>query len=256
MNPLNRFSDRATDYAKYRPNYPKEAISAIINGFENYEKLVAADIGAGTGIGSRMLAEQGINVIAIEPNLEMRNAALPHPLIKFQEGTAEVTNLPNESVDLITCFHAFHWFKLEPTLQEFHRILKPSGRLAIVRNNWNREDGFTRENSNLMKQISKSHSRAKNKRHLSLASLEDTLDFVDIRHLVFAHRQELDLPGLIGRIMSSSSVPNQDSEREEITKSLEVIYKRWVDKKGLVYLVYRTDVYLAEPRLIITANKF
>ena len=256
MNPLHRFSDRATDYAKYRPNYPKEAISAIINGFEKSEKLVAADIGAGTGIGSRMLAEQGINVIAIEPNMAMRNAALPHPLIKFQEGTAESTNLPNESVDLITCFHAFHWFKLESTLQEFHRILKPSGRLAILRNNWNREDGFTRENSNLMKQISQSHSMAKKKRLFSIAALEDISYFVDFKHLVFAHRQELDLPGLIGRIMSSSSIPNQGSEKEEITKSLEILYKRWVDKKGLVYLVYRTDVYLATPKLIITSNQF
>ncbi len=256
MNPLNRFSDRATDYAKYRPNYPKETITAIISGFKNPSELVAADIGAGTGIGSRMLAEQGINVIAIEPNIEMINVAAPHPLIKFQKATAEETNLPDKSVDLVTCFHAFHWFNLEPTLQEFHRILKPSGRLAIVRNNWNKEDGFTQENSNLMKQISKLHPLAKKKRYVSITSLEESPHFVNFRHSVFAHRQELDLPGLIGRIMSSSSVPNQGYEREEITKNLKILYERWVDKKGLVYLVYRTDLYLAEPRVIITSNRF
>ncbi|MGD1699475.1 class I SAM-dependent methyltransferase [Dapis sp. BLCC M229] len=256
MNPLNRFSDRATDYAKYRPNYPKEAITAIIGGFDNPSELVAADIGAGTGIGSRMLAEQGINVIAIEPNIEMINVAAPHPLIKFQKATAEAINLPDKSVDLVTCFHAFHWFNLEPTLREFHRILKPSGRLAIVRNNWNKEDGFTQENSNLMKQISKLHPLAKNKGHVSITSLEESPHFVNFRHSVFAHRQELDLPGLIGRIMSSSSVPNQGYEREEITKNLKILYERWVDKKGLVYFVYRTDLYLAEPRVIITSNQF
>ncbi|NES67961.1 MAG: class I SAM-dependent methyltransferase, partial [Okeania sp. SIO2D1] len=97
MNPLSRFSDRSKDYAQYRPNYPKEAITLIISGFENPSELVAADIGAGTGIGSRMLAEQGINVIAIEPNIQMKNAAKSHPLIEFREATAEVTNLPNES---------------------------------------------------------------------------------------------------------------------------------------------------------------
>jgi hypothetical protein len=28
LNPLNRFSDRAVDYAKYRPTYPAEAIDS------------------------------------------------------------------------------------------------------------------------------------------------------------------------------------------------------------------------------------
>ncbi len=43
--------------------------------------LVAADIGAGTGISSHLLAERGVRVLAIEPNVKMRQAALPHPLI-------------------------------------------------------------------------------------------------------------------------------------------------------------------------------
>ncbi|NEP44988.1 MAG: class I SAM-dependent methyltransferase [Okeania sp. SIO2G4] len=256
MNPLNRFSDRAEDYAQYRPNYPKEAITLMISGFENPSELLAADIGAGTGIGSRMLAEQGINVIAIEPNLKMKNAAQSHPLIEFREATAEATNLPNESVDLVTCFQAFHWFNLEPTLQEFHRILKPSGKLALLWNNWNREDGFTKENSNLMKQISKHHPNTKKKRRFSIASIEKSSYFVNFQHSTFTHRQELDLPGLIGRIMSSSSVPNQGYEREQITANLKALYDRWVDKKGLVYLLYRTELYVAEPRLIITPNQF
>jgi hypothetical protein len=30
MNPQGRFSDRAQDYAKYRPSYPSEAINCIL----------------------------------------------------------------------------------------------------------------------------------------------------------------------------------------------------------------------------------
>lgn len=256
MNQLNRFSDRATDYAKYRPTYPKKAIATIISGLENPTELLAADIGAGTGIGSRLLAEQGINVIAIEPNSEMRNAAETHPLVEFREATAEATNLPDGSVDLVTCFHAFHWFNPEPTLLEFHRILKPSGKLAILWNNWNRTDEFTKENSKLMKIISKHHPLAKNKRRLAIKSLEENQNFENFRHSTIVHRQELDLPGLIGRIMSASSVPNQGYEREEIIANLQKLYERWVDKKGLVYLVYRTEIYIAEPRPIIVSSRF
>jgi 2-polyprenyl-3-methyl-5-hydroxy-6-metoxy-1,4-benzoquinol methylase len=59
MNPLNRFSDRAADYAKYRPSYPEEAIATILEGLGDPSQLVAADIGAGTGISSRLLAQKG-----------------------------------------------------------------------------------------------------------------------------------------------------------------------------------------------------
>ena len=30
LNPLNRFSDRAEDYVKYRPSYPADAIDIIL----------------------------------------------------------------------------------------------------------------------------------------------------------------------------------------------------------------------------------
>ncbi len=144
MNPLSRFSDRAADYAKYRPSYPDQAIATILEGLGNPSQLVAADIGAGTGISSRLLAERGVRVLAIEPNPSMREAASPHALVEFRNGTAEATNLPDSSVDLVTCFQAFHWFDPAPTLWEFHRILKPSGRLALVWNDRSQEDEFTK----------------------------------------------------------------------------------------------------------------
>ena len=251
MNLWERFSSRATDYAKYRPTYPKEAISGIISGFKTPDKLVAADIGAGTGIGSRLLAKQGVNVIAIEPNTEMKNAAESHPLVEFREGTAEFTNLPDTSCDLVTCFHAFHWFNSKSALLEFHRILKPSGRLAIVWNHWDRQDKFTKENSNLMKQISQKNQGLKKKNRRSILSLQESPYFINFRSATTFHQQKLDLPGLIGRIMSASSVPNQDYQRDEIANKLKKIYQQWVDKDGFVYLVYRTDVYLVEPKKLI-----
>ena len=143
MNPLSRFSDRAADYAKYRPSYPDEAIAILLEGLGNPSQLLAADIGAGTGISSPLLAQRGVRVIAIEPNEAMREAASPHPLVEFQDGAAEATNLPDTSVDLVTCFQAFHWFNPEPTLEVFHRILKPTGRLAVVWNDRDRNNELT-----------------------------------------------------------------------------------------------------------------
>lgn len=67
MNPLNRFSDRAADYVKYRPSYPDAAIDKILEGLGSISQLVAADIGAGTGISSRLLAEREVKVVTTLP---------------------------------------------------------------------------------------------------------------------------------------------------------------------------------------------
>lgn len=39
----------------------------------------------------------------------MREASEPHPKVEFRDGTAEVTNLADASVDLVTNFQAFHY---------------------------------------------------------------------------------------------------------------------------------------------------
>ena len=116
LNPQSRFSDRAEDYAKYRPSYPTAAIDCILQEFKEKSPLIAADIGAGTGISSRLLADRGVRVIAIEPNAAMRQVAEAHPLVEFRHGSAEATKLPDKSVDLVTCFQAFHWFNNDKCL--------------------------------------------------------------------------------------------------------------------------------------------
>src|SRR5438093_12045072 len=71
LDPVGRFSDRAQDYVKYRPGYPAAAFDAIVAGLGASADLIAADVGAGTGISARLLADRGVRVIAIEPNREM-----------------------------------------------------------------------------------------------------------------------------------------------------------------------------------------
>jgi SAM-dependent methyltransferase len=45
----------------------------------------------------------------------------------------------------IGCIQAFHWFDLIKSLQEFHRILKPSGRLALVWSLWDQTNAVSKE---------------------------------------------------------------------------------------------------------------
>jgi SAM-dependent methyltransferase len=245
MNPLSRFSDRAADYAKYRPSYPASAIDAILEGLLNPSQLVAADIGAGTGISSRLLAERGVRVFAIEPNAAMREAALPHPSVEFRNGTAEATNLPDASVDFVTCFQAFHWFDPTPTLQEFHRILKPSGRLAVVWNNRDQEDELTQSYTRLVQIASNNHPAES--RLVSVDPLLSSPLFPHVRCYTFTYRQELDLDGLIGRAKSVSYIPREGEAQQQLISGLKELYNRDRDENGFVYMTYSTSVYLANP---------
>jgi ubiquinone/menaquinone biosynthesis C-methylase UbiE len=157
-NPLSYFSERGEDYEKYRPIHPASAIDVILSGL-NPMQLIAVDIGAGTGIGARLLAGRGVRVMAIEPNADMRMAATPHERVEFLAGTAEQTPLEAASIDLVTSFQAFHWFDFAKSLQEFRRILKPSGRLALVWSIWDQTDAVSKEYSRLIFEASKDLER-------------------------------------------------------------------------------------------------
>src|SRR5262245_44915731 len=143
MNPTGRFSGRAEDYRRYRPDYPAAALDAILEGLGEPSRLVAADVGAGTGISSRLLADRGVRVVAIEPNEAMRAAAAPHPLVEFREGTAERTGLAEATLDLVLCAQSFHWFRAKEALAEFRRVLRPGGRVALLWNERNLADPMT-----------------------------------------------------------------------------------------------------------------
>src|SRR6266536_3800127 len=71
-NPVGRFSGLAGDYAAHRPVYPEEAIDFVIARAGLGPSSLVVDVGAGTGISSRLFARRGLHVVGIEPNDEMR----------------------------------------------------------------------------------------------------------------------------------------------------------------------------------------
>ncbi|MEM9275170.1 MAG: class I SAM-dependent methyltransferase [Cyanobacteria bacterium P01_F01_bin.143] len=246
MNPQTRFSNRAEDYAKYRPSYASEAIDCILEGIKEEDQLIAADIGAGTGISSRLLADRGMRVFAIEPNVTMRQVAEAHSLVEFRDGSAEATRLPDKSVDLITCFQAFHWFKFEPTLQEFARILKPTGKIALLWNDRDIEgnDQFTIEhNSAIVQAASKSPilSRLGGNSNLFINSL-----FPDVTHYLFPYQQALTKEALIGLALSASYIPKAGDQHKQLIDDLTKLHQKYSNAQDLVFLHYQTSLYLTK----------
>jgi len=243
QNPLDRFSNRAKDYSRYRPTYPAAAIDWILAGLT--PSATIADIGAGTGISSRLLGDRGLQVWAIDPNETMRSAAQPHPQVKFCAGTAEQTGLDAASVDLITCCQSFHWFEPIATLQEFHRILKSGGRVALVWNERDQTDQFTAEHTAVIRKAAETrffdHPARKSADPLAESSL-----FTHFRQRSFSHQQPLSLNAMIGLALSASYIPKSGEVYEQLLLNLQNLFDRWSDNESLVRLTYQTNVYLSD----------
>lgn len=97
-DPIERFGDRAENYAKFRPGYPDPMLGFLLDVVSL--PAVVADIGSGTGILTRQLLDQGYELYAVEPNGPMRSVAertlSGRPRFHSVRGTAEATTLPTE----------------------------------------------------------------------------------------------------------------------------------------------------------------
>ena len=138
MEPGDVFSTKAKKYAKYRWRYAPLAIRTIFDVTRITAEWRVADIGAGTGILTREFAGKVRQVVAVEPNADMRRIARrelePYPECQVLAGRAEAIPLADHHFDLICVAQALHWFEPQAARQELLRIVKPGGWLAILRN--------------------------------------------------------------------------------------------------------------------------
>jgi SAM-dependent methyltransferase len=242
-----RFSDRVEDYARHRPTYPPAAIDAVLEGLGAPAELRAVDIGAGTGISARLLADRGVRVIALEPNPHMR-AAIGDARIDARDALATATGLADGSVDLVTSFQAFHWFANEDATREFARILRPGGRVALVWNERDKSDALTEEYGRIAEapRHADTSTGMRGSYRSYVGPLLATGGFGDVRERLFPNVQPVDLEGLIGRARSASYVPLAGAEADAIVVGLRALHGRFADTAGRVALVHTTHVFTAE----------
>ncbi len=255
---LGCFSGRVADYARTRPSYPRALVSVLRDTCALGADSVAADLGSGTGLFTRLLLETGATVHAVEPSDEMRAAAcamLGAELgFRSVSGTAEATTLPDACVDVVTAAQAFHWFDVERTHAELSRILRPRAKaleaqsVALV---WNdREldaDAFHRDYEQLLLR--------RCPRYRELQGKADTTSKFDAllgrerwsRHSV-ANEQRLGREGLAGRLASSSYAPRAgEAGFDETFAELDAVFDRHAEG-GSIAMRYTTVAIFGRPR--------
>jgi SAM-dependent methyltransferase len=123
------FGEVADEYNRLRSGPSDEALDWLVP--EGAADVL--EIGAGTGILTRLLAERVTHVIAVEPDDRMRAVlAAAQVSVEVLAGHAEEIPVASSSVDVVIAQSAWHWVDEERAVPEVARVLRPDGRLSLV----------------------------------------------------------------------------------------------------------------------------
>ena len=125
MNFKDHFSRQATDYARFRPQYPRALFAFIATAAPNEQ--LALDCATGNGQAAVALVEFFQKVIALDASEEQIASALPNERIEYRLAPAESTGLSPHSVAAVTVAQALHWLNLPAFFAEARRVLQPRG---------------------------------------------------------------------------------------------------------------------------------
>jgi SAM-dependent methyltransferase len=124
----DRFSNHASQYAAFRPVYPKSLYDFILSHTRGRD--VAWDCACGNGQVARDLAPHFKIVEATDISQKQLDNAHKAANIRYSIAPAEHTSFPDKTFDLITVGQSMHWFKIPEFFAEAKRVAKPGAILA------------------------------------------------------------------------------------------------------------------------------
>ncbi|MHC2543216.1 methyltransferase family protein [Ensifer sp. SEMIA 135] len=139
-NAWSVFNQLATPYQK-RPGYAVEVLRSLDKRLAHTRGTARiADIGSGTGIFTRQIAEHVTNAFAIygiEPSIGMRDVACKQDSakpIEYLSGSGEAIPLPYRSLDCVTAANSAHRFNRPIFFKQTSNLLRSGGVLLILDN--------------------------------------------------------------------------------------------------------------------------
>ena len=234
---------------KYRPSYPAAVVDYLVAAGILTAESVVADIGSGTGLLTELFVGRGNVVYGVEPNAEMRAAgeAFLSGRENFRSicGTAEATTLEGGSIDLIIAGQAFHWFDRTKAREEFVRVLKGGGHVALIWNERLDNTPFLRAYEEVVKAFSLDYSRVDH-RQITESVVADFFSPSAVSVGRFANQQVFDREGLEGRLRSSSYMPEEgDVKFEQMMRQVREIFAAHAED-GRVRINYETKMYVGQ----------
>ncbi len=253
LHDVEKYTDHAADYAKYRPNYPPTITQHLKKTCELNEYSVVVDVASGTGISSKLFLKLGCKVYGIEPNEAMRRIAEEslqrYPDFVSVAGNSAETTLPDDSADFVVAAQALQWFDRSLAKEEFKRVLKDNGWVVLIWNQRLTRSGLEKEYELLMRDAIPNYGSGKVERIDDM--LKQFLDR-DVSHETFPNFHVVDYEGLMGKARSNPEFPlPRDPKYNEFMQQLREIFERH-NNQGKLSFEYKAHVYIGrfEPQSI------
>lgn len=253
----HEFDPLAGDYDRHRPDYPEVLLLALREHIEaggNPDPRLVVDVGAGTGIATRLLRRYlgpSYQMIGIEPGEGMRQQAVESTDrgmgITYLAATAEQLPFADSTLAGVVVAQAVQWFDRPCFYREACRVLAPAGTLAILQNNRNwRESPFLEAYESFLEENNPAYNR--NYRAFDIEAELRTVVELDVSPPVAVGWNRLmTAAGFIGMARSSSrlqQVVKLLGEAQTMATVLELV-AGFVDKSGEVAVRYQSEPYLA-----------
>ena len=227
-------------YDAARPTYPSAALAQLVATFGLNAATRALDLGAGTGIFTRQLLAHVGTVIAVEPSASMREVLeATTPGITVLDGRDVSVPIADGSVDLVVVAQAFHWFDAARALVEIHRVLVPSGALALI---WNERDESVDWMAALNRAMRWDECRPYTS-NLDVATVVASGPFVDVEHHRFTHAPLMTHDQIYQRVLTTSYVSiMDDAARHALIAAVREVVEPLAEPVAFPYV---TDLYTA-----------
>ena len=216
------FGEVADEYDRLRSGPSDESLDWLLPA----DATDVLEIGAGTGILTRLLAARVEHVTAVEPDERMR-AVLSGSGVKadVQAGHAEELPVDSSSYDVVIAASAWHWVDEARAVPEVARVLRPGGRLALTWNGVDRSVDWMRSlwagGVDLSPEEKEVVDRRRRSRHVVDVEAGGTSPFLEPETRLFHWTRRMSKDDLIGMAATYSAVITmQDEARREHLNSM------------------------------------
>lgn len=245
------FAAAGSVYERGRPDYPPAVVDAIVERLRLTPQSRLLDVAAGTGKLTRCFIGRA-DVVASEPAAEMRaEFARIQPGVPILDGLAERLPFEDGTMDAITVGTAFHWFDGPAAICEFHRVLRPGGRLALV---WLQRDESVPWMDQLVRLVdtyrpAEARRYAETPWQAAFESDEGRARFTPLQYVEFPFAYPVDRDAAVQRTASTSFVAAMPEERRaDVLSRVRELYDTHPDTRDLelIPLPHIAELYWCE----------
>jgi SAM-dependent methyltransferase len=218
---MTQQSELSTSFGSIAAEYDRlrsEPFPAAVDWLMPDRRELLVDVGAGTGLFTRALADRARHVVAVEPDERMR--AVLHarsPGVQVLAGSGENIPLPDAVADGIFVSSAWHWMDAPRALRQMARVLGDGGRLGLIWTGLDRESQWLRADD-WFREATRDHERGSALRGnagRSELTLPDSGQFANIETHTFRFTRTMTPADLVEMLATYSRIITATAEDRE-----------------------------------------